>query len=500
MSEFEVQKIREDLSKELEEKLNRRFDAFSSFVKETYGYASDSIRNTMLLGGILLLVASVYGIKSLSDIDPKVQAVVDEKLRSAELRKKIDESSLKERRLLLTADLQQRILSARLKRQLRQIGDLGLSGFLNENLDDIAAILNSEGKEPEKLLSLLNEALTLDPPMPAQKERWAPLAESIRKLRTNGKSAKLVREAYRFEISYLGDNEAQELLKQLNGVLKNDSSVPSAISDNAKYYLLLLASNSGNTGNTYKDRLRKLCDAASAPTQTDPEWLAAGMIAKGWVDNLNTKELDDKLGALSATPQGRKNLVNFLGRQGDFIFRGYPFSTGLYGTSVPSPTFTANLFWQIYEDGDSKEAKRSRVAPLASLSSAPRYFQEFATEVLEKSKNADDLVEAVQSLISEEFLFLGRNLSAIPVLYVITRTNPVYQQAVMVTQEQEASYEKYCDWPKAVAEDRAANKGTKPPNTAPVLIITETCQKLGIKDVRRWRVFFRTNYLYEQEE
>jgi tyrosine-protein phosphatase YwqE len=128
MSE-EWERLKLELFQAVEERYSKKLDSFSQFAEMTYSRATQNFDWTVKITGIVVVVASFLGYSSLQEIDKKIQAAVDKnvesRLQSTDLQKKIEEASLKERRQLLTADLEQRILSVELKRRLQQAGTLG---------------------------------------------------------------------------------------------------------------------------------------------------------------------------------------------------------------------------------------------------------------------------------------------------------------------------------------------------------------------------------------
>jgi hypothetical protein len=354
-------------------------------------------------------------------------------------------------------------------------------------------IINSGGSESRRLISLVNKALSVDPLFGQARsdDRWISLGKSIKNLRKNSRDAGLVRETYKFEVTYSGDTEFQDLLDQLQGVLKEDPNVDTSISDNAKYYLLLLGRRSRGTGDSFRGRLRKLCQSASG--KTDPEWQVSGTLAGAWVDGLSGSDLDRKLEPFLQTPQLRRALVRLLGQQSDLIFQGIE----LPGQSeeYPSVDFLARVFGNIFTDKSATpKEKADDLGLFLSISSAQGYYSRFVAKVLKGAQNTHDAIAEAGFLVPSELFWFRQDLREIPILAVTTARNSNFQMVLVPSSQDPSRSSQLC---LGDAESKAG-KREKTADLARDVILTDTCQRLTKDDVAQWRIFFKTNFFYQE--
>jgi hypothetical protein len=478
----EVDKLKLELSAELSKQIDERFDKrqgeFGDFVEKTYRFATDSIRNSIIIGGVLLAIASLYGIKSVGDIDSKVDSAVKRRIESGAVEKKIEEANLRERRRLLTDELDQRILKAQTARNEKG-ADGEISSFVTENLEEVSKILDSNDDQALKLLTLLNSALALDPRATAQKPGWTTLNDAVQKIQKGSKNPRLIQEAYKFEVSYLDDYDVNDLLDVLEKAIKGDHSVPLYISDNADDYLMLLAHRNNRESVTHRHRLKELSDQALKSSEID--WKIAGTIASSWVDGLSQQEMDKRLAELNKTSSSRIALVHFLGRHIRTVFKNSAF---FFNQDYPSPEFLATIFKNIrLEESKVVNKQGTELDSFQLLSEAQSFYRKFVEKVIEQTENTEEAAIAVNALIPD-FPFMGRqDLQEIPALFVKTKANPTYQMLYVGTDAM------FC---RPRSEKRPQHQG-KPPTTG---LVAENCLPLEKSDVTEWAVFFRTNPLY----
>lgn len=475
-------RLEHDLSKKFSELIEAKFESFKAFVQDTYTFATNSIRTAMWLGGAVLVLGGIFGIKTIWDLDSKINTAVAAKVTSyfasEELAKKLQQDISLAKRRLIVNQLNQTVLTAELRDtsiaasggQTESVGH-----FIDENIDDLVTVIGAADVLSTKCLRLLNEAIDrrLWQPASEMDQKGGLLLAAISKVFKNSQDSSLQREAYNFQIEAGDEGTVLEIVRSLNKVLSGDTQGTSyQLRDNAEAYLLRLAHNKRFAHSaSFSEELTKASDAALNDRQKKYSYGVAGTFAKAWINQANSHDLEQKLSLLVNDVPSRKLFLGFLGTNCETIFRpSLPFEE----FATPSVAFLAELYRRVLSDSAVGAKKDNTLNVFLSLSCSEPYYARLVPEVL-NHLSTEEIPAAVETLIPEEPFFVSEK-ERIPKLFVKTKANHTYQMVIFGSD------------PEGVVpvERGHTNRASLRTEVGP----------LQPGEVQEWRVFFMTNPYY----